>query len=109
VAKDVRAFGLIGSSQTTAGDSVSRLDLGWISFLRSAIISRIRKRRCRRTRRRARGRRGCARWRRDRGVGEGARGRGDFETVTELLPRLESEVDRAGRALIEKSGPGRTS
>jgi len=33
---------------------------------------------------------------------EKSAGRGDFETVTELLPRLESEVERASQALSEK-------
>jgi len=34
---------------------------------------------------------------------------GDFDAVRELFERLESEVDRAGRALVEKSGSRRIS
>lgn len=34
---------------------------------------------------------------------------GDFEAVRELYPRLESEIDLASRALVEKSGSGMIS
>ncbi len=34
-------------------------------------------------------------------------GQGDFDKVTDLLPCLESEVDRASKALIERSDPER--
>ena len=38
---------------------------------------------------------------------EQSAGRGDFEKVAELLPRLEAEVQRAETALLERSDPDR--